>query len=174
MLVLVLGPPGGERVLVAPVTFDVEAADEDAVVVDVGRSPLGAGVVLFPALTAALPRAGLVRRVTTLATATELPGLLAGNGPGSSRGTASRGDTDPRLELRRHLAERLEALEGGAPSPLERTRSTLIEDLRALRGAACSVRALAGWPDLVEADRSGWSPLVTVDEVGVVLSLIHI
>jgi hypothetical protein len=38
-----------------------------------------------------------------------------------------------------------------------------------MRGRACAARALDGWGDLVLAEHRGWVPLVTVDEVGVVL-----
>lgn len=163
VLVLVLDPHGHERMLVAPVTLDVEAADDRTVVVDAGRSPLGTGIVLHPAQATALPRATLAGRVATLATAVELPAVLAGDAPGTMRGATVDTDTDPRLELRGHIADRLGDLEHG------QVRSTLIDDLQALRGAACAVRALDTWPDLVDADRNGWVPLAMVDEVGVVL-----
>ena len=162
-LVLVLGPHGHERVLVAPVTLDVDAADDRAVVVDAGRSPLGTGMVLHSAQATALPRTVLAARVATLSTATDLPALLAGNAPGTTRGSSIDTDADPRLELRRHIADRLGDLEH------DQVRSTLIDDLQALRGAACAVRALDAWPSLPDADRNGWVPLAMVDEVGVVL-----
>ena len=138
-------------------------------IVDAGRSPLGTGIVLFPALAAALPPAVLIERVATVASATELPALLAGDASGTTRGAPVHGDADPRLELRRHLADRLEALEESAASHVQEARSTLIDDLRSMRGGACAVRALEAWPDVADADRNGWVPLVTVDEVGVVL-----
>ena len=163
VLVLVLGPHGHERVLVAPVTLDVAAADDRTVVVDASRSPLGTGVVLHPAQATALPRTVLAGRVGTLSTAAELPALLAGDAPDTTTGTAIDTDADPRLELRGHIADRLGDLEH------DQVRSALIDDLQALRGAACAVRALDAWPDLVDADRSGWAPLAIVDEVGVVL-----
>ncbi|MGI8806459.1 MAG: hypothetical protein ACR2KK_01135 [Acidimicrobiales bacterium] len=166
MLVLVLAPHGGERVLVAPVTLDVEAADDEAVILDAQRSPLGTGIVVHPALATALPRAVLVRRVATVA---DLPGLLAVDGTGPARGAALDGDADPRLELRAQLGDRLKALDDTAGSGTDVARSALIDDLGALRGAACAVRVLDGWPDLPVADRNRWVPLVTVDEVGVVL-----
>ncbi len=161
ILVLVLRT-AGDRVLVAPVTLDVEAADDEAEIVG---SPLGP-VVVYPALAAELPRSVLAGR---------LPGLV--DRSGAIAGPAIAGAGDPRLELRQHLADRLGTLEGvlpdpsdDAPPPLpEQIRSTLIADLRALRDAACVVRSLDTWPDVVVADREGWMPLATVDEVGVVL-----
>ena len=94
-------------------------------------------------------------------------------------GTAIVGATDPRLEVRQCLADRLGSLEeqapdpgtaADAPAPLpEHFRSSLIGDLRVLRGHLCTVRPLYGWGDVVLAHRAGWEPLVTIDEVGVVL-----
>src|SRR4051794_6519811 len=162
ILVLILRV-AGERVLVAPLTLDVEAADEESEIVD---SPFGMPVVLHPALATELPSAALAGR---------LPGTV--DRSGATAGPPITGPADPRLELRQHLADRLGALEevlpdasDDAPPPrADQVRSTLIADLRALRGAACTVRALDAWPGPVFADQHGWTPLATVDEVGVVL-----
>lgn len=161
LLVLVLGVTG-DRVTVAPVTFDVGAADDEAVIVE--QSPFRSPVVVHPALATEIARSALTARVGALS--------LAGE-----RGPAIAGAGDPRLEVRQHLADRLATFAepppagaGGAPPPRpEQVRSTLIADLRALRGRACAARALGGWGDLVLAEQRGWAPLVTVDEVGVVL-----
>lgn len=152
----------GDRVTVAPVTFDVEAADDEAVVVE--QSPFRTAVAVHPALATEVPRAALTARVGVL--------TLAG-----TAGAAIAGLSDPRLELRQHLADRLGAMAdppvpvaGHRPPPRpEQVRSTLIADLRSLRGRACVARTLDGWADLVLAERRGWVPLATVDEVGVVL-----
>ena len=162
ILVVVLRT-AGERVLVAPVTLDVEAADDEAEIVD---SPLGFAVALYPSLAAELPRSALAGR---------LPGPV--DRTGATAGPAVAGAGDPRLERRQHLVDQLGSLEEmapgasyeGPPPRPEQVRSTLIADLRAMRGAACTVRALDGWPDLVVADQEGWTHLATVDEVGVVL-----
>ena len=90
LLVLVLRTSGA-RALVAPVTFDVEAADDEAVLVEA----LGMGAVVYPALATEVPRSVLVGR---------LPGTLTPEGPG---GSAIAGPTDPRLEVRQHLADHL-------------------------------------------------------------------
>jgi hypothetical protein len=152
----------GDRVTVAPVTFDVEAADDEAVIVE--QSPFRTAVAVHPALATEISRAALTAKVGTLA-------LTGRPGPPIT------GLSDPRLELRQHLASALAAFaeptvvpEAGAPPPRpEQVRSALIADLRDLRGRACAVRSLDGWGDLVLAEQRGWMPLATVDEVGVVL-----
>ena len=161
LLVLVLSV-AGDRITAAPVTLDVEAADDEAVIVE--QSPFRTAVAVHPALATEIPRAALTARLGVLA--------LAGD-----RGTAIAGPGDPRLELRQHLATLLAAFAdpppagaGDAPPPRpEQVRSTLIADLRSMRGRACAARPLDGWGDLVLAEQRGWVPLVTVDEVGVVL-----
>ena len=158
LLVQVLGV-AGDRATVAPVTFDIGAADDETL--GFGRS-----LAVHVALTTELPRAALTARV-----AVDLSGE-------PTPGPPVTGADDPRLELRQHLADALAALDEpqaattavGAPPPRpEHVRSALIADLRAMRGPACAVRAMDAWEDLVLADARGWVPLATVDEVGVVL-----
>lgn len=161
LLVLVLDVAGG-RITAAPVTLDVEAADDETVIVE--QSPFRTAVAVHPALATEIPRTALTARVGALA--------LAG-----ARGPAIAGPGDPRLELRQHLSDRLAAFadpplpgaEDAPPPRPEQVRSTLIADLRSMRGRACTARALDGWGDLVLAEQRGWVPLATVDEVGVVL-----
>ena len=161
LLVLVRGV-AGDRVTAAPVTFDVEAADDETVIVE--QSPFRTPVAVHPALALEIARAALTAKVGILS--------LAG-----AAGPPIVGPSDPRLELRQHLVDRLAAFAeppaagaGDAPPPRpEQVRSSLIADLRAMRGRACAARAFDGWGDLVLAEQRGWVPLVTVDEVGVVL-----
>jgi hypothetical protein len=161
-LVLVLGV-AGDRITAAPVTFDVEAADDETVVVE--QSPFRTPVAVHPSLALAIPRAALTAKVGVLTLA------------GAAGGAPIAGPSDPRLQARQHLADRLAAFAdpppagaGDAPPPRpEQVRSSLIADLRAMRGRACAARSLDAWGDLVLAEQRGWMPLVTVDEVGVVL-----
>lgn len=158
MLVVVLRREG-DRVLVAPVTFDTGAADDETVLVD--------DSAVYPSLAGEVPRSVLARRIGTcdLSAATTGPPITDGS--------------DPRLEVRQHLADQLWSLEERLPDPaaaadapprgLAQVRSALIADLRAMRGAPCAVRAMDGWDDVVAADRAGWAPIAVVDEVGVVL-----
>lgn len=160
LLVLVMDV-AGDTVLAAPATFDVEAADDETVVVD--PSPFRTALAVHPALATEVPRAALTARVAAL------------DWPLTGRpGTPVTGLTDPRLELRQHLAGALASFADLPEGPVadagpEQVRSSLIADLRSLRGRACTVRALDGWDGGVLADGRGWVPLATVDEVGVVL-----
>ena len=154
LLVQVVGV-AGDRVAVAPVTFDLAAADDEALVT--GQ------VVVFRALATELPRAALTARV----------GLDVSGEP--TPGPPVAGADDPRIELRQHLADALAAL-GDPPADMpagpagpEHVRSTLIADLRAMRGLGCTVRAMDSWDDVLLAHARGWVPLATVDELGVVL-----
>lgn len=167
LLVLVQRVEGG-RVLVAPVTLDVEAADEETLVVDPPGGPDGLGALaVHPQLATEVPATVLVERVGHLD--------LAGARPGSP----VAGATDPRLEVRQILADRLASLDEPSPDPMtradapplrpEHVRSALIGDLRTVRGRMCTVRPLSDWGDVLLAHRAGWEPVATVDEVGIVL-----
>jgi anti-sigma factor RsiW len=172
VMVVVLGAQDDGRLLVAPVTFDVEAADEETLVVDAAHSPLRTGLAVHPRLATEVPAAVLV-------------GRLGSFGPGADLGAvrpgvaAVAGASDPRLDIRQYLADRLCSLEEQPPDPatgadapapgVDHVRSALIGDLRSLRGHSCTVRPLYDWGDVLAAHRAGWEPLVTVDEVGVVL-----
>ena len=157
LLVQVLGL-AGDRVRVAPVTLDVGAADDEALVTG--------HVAVYRALATELPRRALSGRVVLDVRGEPAPG------------PPIAGADDPRLELRQHLADALAALgdppEAPPAGPVrpEHVRSALIADLRAMRGQACTVRAMEGWDDLVLAEGRGWAPLATVDELGVVLVIL--
>jgi hypothetical protein len=161
LLVLVLGV-AGDRITAAPVTFDVHAADDETVVVD--QSPFREPVAVHPALALEIPRAALTAKVGVL--------TLAG-----AAGRPIAGPSDPRIQVRQYLVDRLAVLAdppaaaaGDPPPPRpEQVRSSLIADLRSMRGRSCAARALDAWGDLVLAEQRAWTPLVTVDEVGVVL-----
>jgi hypothetical protein len=181
LLVLVLQAEG-PRVKVAPVTLDVEAADDETVVVGPDGSPLGTGLAVYLRLAADVPRSMLHDRVGRFSP-DELPGVLAATLPNTGRGAAITGASDPRLDVRQHLADRLASLAEPAPHPgavagpgaadTDELRSSLMADLRSLRGDTCAVRPLYDWGDVVLADRAGWEPLVTVDEVGIVLVVLE-
>jgi len=173
VLVVTLGVrDDGARVLVAPVTFDVEAADEETVVVDAGSSPLQTPLAIHPRLATEVPRVALVERVAAFAPDADLADL-------GTRGPTIVDASDPRLEVRQHLADRLGSLEEQSPDPgtaadapplgPDHVRSSLISDLRALRGHICTVRPLNGWGGVLAAHRAGWHSIATIDEVGIVL-----
>jgi len=174
LLVVVLGGEE-DRVLVAPVTFDVETADDETLVVAAEHSPLQTGLALFPRLATEVPRTVLGERIGSFGPAAVLAGALAI----ATSGPAIVDASDPRLEVRQHLADRLGSIEEQAPDPGTRSdapgprpehlRSALIGDLRALRGHICTVRPKYDWGDVLAAHQAGWEPIATIDEIGVVL-----
>ncbi|HVM02569.1 MAG TPA: hypothetical protein VM263_07845, partial [Acidimicrobiales bacterium] len=86
-LLVALLSVGGDRALAAPVTLDVGPADDEAVVIDDSRSPLGLPLAVYPSLAIELPRAALAARVAT------------GLDVSGRAGPPVAGATDPRLEI---------------------------------------------------------------------------
>ena len=178
LLVLVLRERNG-RVLVAPVTFDVPAADDGTIVVEAALSPFDMAIAVYPTLAAELPRFSLVACYGPVVEASDVDLLLAGALPGTRRGEPVDGTTDPRLEFRQMLADQLEALEHITPHPgiaadapppsPERLASALAADLADRRGQHCRLHPLRSWEGLVLANSKGWTPVGTVDELGTVL-----
>ena len=130
---------------------------------------LGLAVAVHPRLATEVPASALVERMVARLDVA-----------GARRGPPVVDPSDPRIEVRQLLADRLGALDeppppdpstgAGAPPPRpEQVRSTLIGDLRSFRGRMCTVRPLDGWGDVLAAHQAGWEPIATVDEVGVVL-----
>ena len=177
LLVLVLREGNG-HVFVAPVTFDVLAADDEAILVEPSQSPFEIPMAVYPMLAADLPRASLAACFGQLVEPGDVDQLLAGALPGTTRGEPMDGPTDPRLEFRQMLADRLGALEEIAPDPdlaadappagPARLASALAAELRGRRGQPCKLYRLSSWEWLV-ADSKGWTPVATVDELGTVL-----
>ena len=116
LLVLVVRE-GNRRVVVVPVTFDVAGADDGTIVVQAAHSPFDMDIAVYPALLAELPELSLVACFGQLVEADDVDRLLAGALPGTARGAAIDGPTDPRLEFRQMLADRLEALHEMAREP---------------------------------------------------------
>jgi hypothetical protein len=179
LLVLVLREEEDGRVSAAPVTFDAPAADDETIVVDAALSPFGLSVAVYPMLAADLPASLLGACFGQLAEARDLGTLLAGNLPGTTHGSAIDGPTDPRLEFRQMLADRLGALEEVAPDPdmaadappprPEALASALGAGLRDRRGPACKLYRLNSWEGFPLPYALSWAPVATVDELGTVL-----
>ena len=174
LLVVVMGEEEG-RLLVAPVTFDVEAADDETLVVDAGHSPLHTALAIHPRLATEVPRTVLGERIGSFGSRAALADVM----DAATSGAPIVDATDPRLDVRQHLADRLGSIEEQAPDPGTRSdapaarpehlRSALIGDLRALRGHICTVRPQYDWGDVLAAHQAGWEPIATIDEIGVVL-----
>lgn len=178
LLVLVIRVEDG-RVSVAPVTFDTLSADDETIVVDAAISPFGLSVAVYPMLAAELPVPLLANCFGQLAEAGDVDSLLAGILPGTARGSAVDGPTDPRLEFRQMLADHLGALEEVAPDPdmaadappphPERLASALGVGLRDRRGPACKLYPLNSWEGFSLPYAMAWTPVAIVDELGTVL-----
>ncbi len=168
-----------DRVLVVPVTFDALSADDETIVVDAALSPFDVSLAVYPMLAVELPQSVLVGLFAEVVAAADVDRLLAGSLPGTSRGEPINGPTDPRLEFRQLLADRIAALEEVNPDPdtgadappprPEHLAQRLAAELRDRRGEACKVHRLGSWEELILAYSKGWSPIARVDEFGTIL-----
>lgn len=102
----VLGPPLG--LVVVPVTFDTEVADNGTVVLDSDTSPLGVPLAIYDGMLSGLPLNALLCRVVTVREV-DLLTLTVGE-RGVLRGSPLEGPGDPRHEVRQYIADRLTAL----------------------------------------------------------------
>ena len=97
-------------VVVVPVILDVEVADSGALVLDEIASPLDTPMAIYEHMTISLPLTALAARLVPVRAGIDLWSLAAGD-PGVTRGSGLQGATDPRIELRQYLADRLVALD---------------------------------------------------------------
>ena len=149
--------------LVVPVTFDLEAADSGALIVDADASPLGLPLAIHDTMPLRLPLGRLRSRVVPTRDVDLL--ALTADQPGVRRGSPLEGPADPRHEVRQLLEDRLIALSavGGdtAPAPPDvdgfgEVRHQL-EDLRRSGSTVEPFATPAGCPD-------GWLGLGQVVE----------
>ena len=97
-------------VVVVPVILDVEVADSGALVLDDTASPLDTPIAVYERMTISLPLSALAARMVPVRSGIDLWALAAGD-PGVTRGSGLQGATDPRVELRQYLSDRLVALD---------------------------------------------------------------
>ena len=163
-------------VVVVPVTLDVEVADSAALILDESASPLAVPIAIYDRLAVSLPFSALSGRVVPLRSDIDLLVLIAGE-PGVSRGSSLEGPTDPRLEVRQYLSDRLVALDpydadaGDDDPPLPQSdadfrRSELRDELILRRGSSCKVEDLGLLPSLPETPHT-WSGLACVRDFNV-------
>ena len=101
----------GWGIVVVPVILDVEVADSGALVVDASASPIDTPIAIYQRMTISLPLSALAARIVPMRGGIDLWALTASD-PGVTRGSGLQGATDPRIELRQYLADRLVALDG--------------------------------------------------------------
>lgn len=155
--------------VVVPVTFDVEAADDETIVLDEAFSPVDAPLAIYEQLTVSIPASALASRIS-LVRDVDLLALDAGQ-PGVTRGSAIDGPTDPRLEFRQYLTDLLTSLdpivtdqsdEQPSPVSISAVFAEMVEHLEFNRGTATYVDPLelqgVGVP-------AGWTGVAVIDEL---------
>lgn len=161
------------RVVVVPVTLDIEVADHGSIILQAQASPLTVPIVIYEDLIVSLPATALVERVIPARDGVDL--LEPGVGAGVSRGTALEGPADPRLEIRQYLVDRLVTLDpyqaerdGDESIPFDRTAlvSALRVELQGYRGSECDVQPLTTLPLLADSP-ADWYGLARVTEFAV-------
>lgn len=101
---------GDWGVVVVPVILDVEVADSGALVLDEAASPLRTPIAIYERMTISLPLSALAARLVPDRVGIDLWSISPGD-PGVTRGSGLQGATDPRIELRQYLSDRLVALD---------------------------------------------------------------
>lgn len=118
----------GLGLVVVPVTFDVEVADNGTLVLAAQASPLGVPLAIYDGMLSGLPVGALSSRVATIHDV-DLLNVIDGD-PGVTRGSALEGPGDPRHEVRQYVADRLTRL-----SPLEDDEDDEYDELPPAAGA---------------------------------------
>jgi hypothetical protein len=95
----------GWGVIVTPVAFDIEHADESAFVLEGDMSPLEVPLVVYRDMLASLPLTALSERIVLDRNVNLL--ALKENGCGVTLGTPLCGRTDIRREIRKGIYERM-------------------------------------------------------------------
>ncbi|HEX9992466.1 MAG TPA: hypothetical protein VGB14_06025 [Acidimicrobiales bacterium] len=141
----------GDGVVVVPVAFDIEVADEGTLVLDETASPLSVPLAIWVTLLVSLPSTALAERLVT-SSDVNLVGIEP-DGEHIWRGTPLEGPTDPRHEVRQHLVDRLAALDSYDDEPedddSESTSDSLCATVRtelSWRRPWCDVQRLTSLP----------------------------
>jgi hypothetical protein len=169
----------GDGVVVVPVTLDVEAADQRVLVLDESASPLAVPMAIYEDLVVSLPIGALAERIIPNSDVDLM--ALADDDEGVSRGAPIRSATDPRLELRQYLVDRLTALDpyeverddGDVASDERPPRVAVLRDeLLLRRGPTCDVQDLRNLPPGTTTP-PGWTAIARVSDFTVRLIVIE-
>lgn len=98
--------PHGWGVVVVPVVFDIEVADNGTLILDETVSPLRLPISIYDGMLNSLPTAALKTRVVPSREGVDLL-KVTDTDPGVSRGTPLEGPADPRHEIRQYINERV-------------------------------------------------------------------
>jgi hypothetical protein len=167
-------------VVVVPVTLDVEVADSGALILDTPASPLGVPIAIYDRLPVSLPPSALSGRVRPIRSEVDLLSLVAGD-PGITRGSPLEGATDPRLEVRQYLSDRLvtldsyEADDGGddqRPIDIDDRLSVLRDEIILRRGPSCEVEELGPLPSLPQTPQT-WSGFASIKDFNIRIIVIY-
>lgn len=177
MVVLVIVLRADGDVVAVPVVADVEIADSDSAVLDASVSPIGVPIAVFEQLKVNLPLRALAGRIRPLAGRPAVMSTLE-SGVGVDRGRPIDGMSDPRLEVRQYLIDRLTSLQraDGAASDSSTSDNErvgrLADELRLRRGDMCYVEQLDDL--LLTGGQSGdWRGIARVSEFGIRMAIIE-
>ncbi len=162
--------------VVVPVTLDVEVADDETIVLDEAASPLGLPLAIYERLTISIPFEAIAGRVIPIRDDIDLLALIS-DSVGVSRGSAIDGSTDPRLEIRQYLTDRLTALDvqDDEEPPTaddftfdERTLDALFADIQEHLALARNDEAsISSLKEIGAHSPAGWSGVAIVNELNV-------
>lgn len=169
----------GDGVVVVPVTLEIEVADQRVLTLDEAASPLAVPMAIYEDLVVSLPIGALAERVIPRSDVDLM--VLADDDEGVSRGAPIRSATDPRLEVRQYLVDRLTALDpyeveghdgedapGETPGRIELLR----DELLVRRGPNCDVQDLRSLPPGITAPPE-WTAIAGVSDFTVRLIVIE-
>lgn len=105
--------PNEWGVVVVPVVFDIEVADNGTLVLDETASPLAVPIAIYDGMLNSLPSSALRGRVVPTRAGVDLLAVSEAD-PGVSRGTPLEGPADARHEVRQYINDRVVSVDAPA------------------------------------------------------------